>query len=231
MAGLCSPIDFTRIDFVAFNGDMSNSTESPEQLYRYFIDASVGAFASETPILYNRGTHETRGIYADFLQQYFPKVGGNYYGLYMAGSVAVLMLDCGEDKPDSDIEYGGLGAYDAYREEEAAWLRRTVASEEFRNASARIVLLHIPLGNGTWHGNIHLEELFLPILNEAGIDVMLSGHTHRYSFHPANDKVRFPVLVNDNASLLKCDVGDGRITARIYGPEGTVTHSHEFPLK
>ena len=97
--------------------------------------------------------------------------------------------------------------------------------------SARIVLLHIPLGNGTWHGNIHLEELFLPILNEADIDVMLSGHTHRYSFHPANDKVRFPVLVNDNASLLKCDVGDGRITARIYGPDGTVTHSHEFPLK
>lgn len=155
----------------------------------------------------------------------------NYYKLYMAGSVAVLLLDCGEDKPDSDIEYGGLGAYDAYREEEAAWLRETVASEEFRNASARIVLLHIPLGNGTWHGNIHLEELFLPILNDADIDVMLSGHTHRYSFHPANDKVRFPVLVNDNASLLKCDVGDGKITARIYGPEGTVTHSHEFPLK
>lgn len=94
---------------MAFNGDMSNSTESPEQLYRDFIDASVGAFASETPILYNRGNHETRGIYADHLPEYFPKVGGNYYKLYMAGSVAVLLLDCGEDKPDSDIEYGGLG--------------------------------------------------------------------------------------------------------------------------
>ena len=65
MAGLCRPIDFARIDFVALNGDMSNSTESPEQLYRDFIDASVGAFASETPILYNRGNHETRGIYAE----------------------------------------------------------------------------------------------------------------------------------------------------------------------
>ena len=103
MAGLCRPIDFAQIDFVAFNGDMSNSTESPGQLYRDFIDASVGAFASETPILYNRGNHETRGVYADFLQEYFPKVGGCYYKLYMAGSVAVLMLDCGEDKPDSDI--------------------------------------------------------------------------------------------------------------------------------
>ena len=96
MAGLCRPIDFAQIDFVAFNGDMSNSTESPEQLYRDFIDASVGAFASETPILYNRGNHETRGIYADHLPEYFPKVGGNYYKLYMAGSVAVLLLDCGE---------------------------------------------------------------------------------------------------------------------------------------
>lgn len=75
MAGLCRPIDFAQIDFVAFNGDMSNSTESPGQLYRDFIDASVGAFASETPILYNRGNHETRGIYADHLPEYFPKVG------------------------------------------------------------------------------------------------------------------------------------------------------------
>lgn len=83
MTGLCRPIDFAQIDFVAFNGDMSNSTESPEQLYRDFIDTSVGAFASETPILYNRGNHETRGIYADHLPEYFPKVGGNYYKLYM----------------------------------------------------------------------------------------------------------------------------------------------------
>ena len=232
MAGLCRPIDFARIDFVAFNGDMSNSTESPEQLYRDFIDASVGAFASETPILYNRGNHETRGIYADHLPEYFPKVGGNYYKLYMAGSVAVLLLDCGEDKPDDHAEYNGLADYDAYRAEECAWLKKAVRSEEFLTASARIVLLHIPPAAGAWHGSVHLNELFVPVLNEAGIDLMLCGHDHRYSFHPAGERdAKFPIVVNDNRSCVRCDVADSLIRVRIAGPRDKTVHTHEFPLK
>ena len=231
MSELCREVDFRKHDFVMLNGDMSNSTESEEQLFRDFIDASVGLYASETPIFYNRGNHETRGIYADHLPEYFPKVGGNYYKLYMAGSVAVLLLDCGEDKPDSDIEYGGLADYDAYRREECEWLREAVASEAFRNASARVVFLHIPLDAGTWHGSKHLRELFLPILNEAGIDVMFSGHTHRYGFHPADNDTRFPIVVNDNQSYVQCDITADRIAVRIIGPGRHVTHTHEFPLR
>ena len=231
MAGLCRPIDFAQIDFVAFNGDMSNSTESPEQLYRDFIDASVGAFASETPILYNRGNHETRGVFADRLLDYFPTRDGRYYQLRKVGSVCFLSLDCGEDKPDSDIEYGGLADYDAYRREECEWLREAVASEAFRNASARVVFLHIPLDAGTWHGSKPLRELFLPILNEAGIDVMFSGHTHRYGFHPADNDTRFPIVVNDNQSYVQCDITADRIAVRIIGPGRHVTHTHEFPLR
>ena len=154
---LCKRVDFSELGFVAFNGDMSSSVESGEQLFKDYLDASAALFAAGTPILFTRGNHETRGVFADSLGDYFPGRDGRFYGIYRYGDVCILLLDCGEDKPDSDIEYGGLGAYDAYREEEAAWLRETVASEEFRNASARIVLLHIPLGNGTWPGNIHLE--------------------------------------------------------------------------
>ena len=77
--------------------------------------------------------------------------------------------------------------YDAYRAEECAWLKKAVRSEEFLTASARIVLLHIPPAAGAWHGSVHLNELFVPVLNEAGIDLMLCGHDHRYSFHPAGE--------------------------------------------
>ena len=232
MAGLCSPIDFTRIDFVAFNGDMSNSTESPEQLYRDFIDASVGAFASETPILYNRGNHETRGVFADSLGDYFPGRDGRFYGIYRYGDVCILLLDCGEDKPDDHAEYNGLADYDAYRAEECAWLKKAVRSEEFLTASARIVLLHIPPAAGAWHGSVHLNELFVPVLNEAGIDLMLCGHDHRYSFHPAGERdAKFPIVVNDNRSCVRCDVADSLIRVRIAGPRDKTVHTHEFPLK
>lgn len=230
MAELVKNEDFSTHDFVLFNGDMSSSVENSDQLFKDYIDTAVSLYASELPLIYNRGNHETRGRHADFLAEYFPTNSKNFYQLYMVGDIACLVLDCGEDKPDNDIEYGNLAEYDAYRVEESEWLRQVVASESFRNAAARIVFLHIPLGNGSWHGNLHLEELFLPILNEAGIDVMFSGHTHRYGFREPNEKVRFPILINDNQSYIRCNVTADKIKAEIVGPKGS-THTHEFKIR
>ena len=230
MAELVKNEDFSTHDFVLFNGDMSSSVENSDQLFKDYIDTAVSLYASELPLIYNRGNHETRGRHADFLAEYFPTNSKNFYQLYMVGDIACLVLDCGEDKPDNDIEYGNLADYDAYRVEESEWLRQVVASESFRNAAARIVFLHIPLGNGSWHGNLHLEELFLPILNEAGIDMMFSGHTHRYGFREPNEKVRFPILINDNQSYIRCNVTADKIKAEIVGPKGS-THTHEFKIR
>ena len=230
MAELVKNEDFSTHDFVLFNGDMSSSVENSDQLFKDYIDTAVSLYASELPLIYNRGNHETRGRHADFLAEYFPTNSKNFYQLYMVGDIACLVHDCGEDKPDNDIEYGNLADYDAYRVEESEWLRQVVASESFRNAAARIVFLHIPLGNGSWHGNLHLEELFLPILNEAGIDVMFSGHTHRYGFREPNEKVRFPILINDNQSYIRCNVTADKIKAEIVGPKGS-THTHEFKIR
>ena len=144
----------------------------------------------------------------------------------------ILLLDCGEDKPDDHAEYNGLADYDAYRAEECAWLKKAVRSEEFLTASARIVLLHIPPAAGAWHGSVHLNELFVPVLDGAGIDLMLCGHDHRYSFHPAGERdAKFPIVVNDNRSCVRCDVADSLIRVRIAGPRDKTVHTHEFPLK
>ena len=169
---------------------------------------------------------------ADSLGDYFPGRDGRFYGIYRYGDVCILLLDCGEDKPDDHAEYNGLADYDAYRAEECAWLKKAVRSEEFLTASARIVLLHIPPAAGAWHGSVHLNELFVPVLNEAGIDLMLCGHDHRYSFHPAGERdAKFPIVVNDNRSCVRCDVADSLIRVRIAGPRDKTVHTHEFPLK
>ena len=115
MKDLCKKIDFSKVGFVVFNGDMSSSVESEEQLFADYIDASVALFASGTPILFNRGNHETRGVWSDRLIDCFPTRSGEFYGIYRYGDVCLLVLDCGEDKPDSDVEYYGLADYDAYR--------------------------------------------------------------------------------------------------------------------
>lgn len=228
---LCNRVDFKQLGFVAFNGDMVSSVESREQLFAGFLDASVALFAAETPILYTRGNHETRGVHADSLRAYFPTRNGHFYTLRRYGDICILTLDCGEDKPDNDIEYCGLADYDAYRQEQSEWLEEAVRSEAFRTAAARIVLLHVPPTGGTWHGYLHLDALFTPILNRAGIDLMLCGHQHAYSFHPAGEKgAQFPIVVNDNMSYARCDVTDSLIRVRIFGPRGKAEHTHEFPL-
>ena len=144
MGKLLGAAEFDRTGFVAFNGDMSSSVESREQLFADYIDTAVECFASETPILFNRGNHDTRGVHADLLPEYFPKGEGTFYALRRYGDVCLLTLDCGEDKPDSDIEYAGLADYDAYRLEQREWLAEALRSEAFRTAATRIVLLHVP---------------------------------------------------------------------------------------
>jgi len=112
------------------------------------------------------------------------------------------MLDCGEDKPDNNKNYFGLADYDNYRTKEAEWLKGVVNSKEFKKAKYKIVCLHMPikLNAGTdsegGHGMYDCSIKFAPILNKAGIDLMLSGHTHKYEIiKPGKDTNKFPVVV------------------------------------
>ena len=151
-------------------------------------------------------------------------------GFYFAtkqGDAAFLILDWGEDKTDSDIEYSDLADFDAYKNEQAAWLEKTINQKEFREAKARIVILHMPPAVSDWHGTLHIDEKFLPLLNKADIDVVLSGHTHNYSYNaPVEGKTSFPVIVNSNNAYLRGDVIDGVIYIKLCGPEGTKTIEH-----
>lgn len=75
---------------------------------------------------------------------------------------------------DSDIRYYGLSDWDAYRQREAAWLKKVVESEEFRTAPVRIVLIHmIPEAASSWYGEQQIRRLFVPELVGKGINVML----------------------------------------------------------
>ena len=61
----------------------------------------------------------------------------------------------------------------------------------------------IPGGKGSWHGEQELRRLFVPILNEASVDVMLCGHYHRYAYIDDGSRgTKFPILVNSNNDKL-----------------------------
>lgn len=196
--------DYSTKDLIFFNGDMLSQLRDEEELFSGFMDVSVELFARQIPMYYARGNHETRGLFATSFQHYFsPKEPFLYY-MFRQGPVCFIVLDTGEDKPDTDIEYSGITDYDNYRTEQAHWLQDAVQSEMFRSARFRVVVAHMPPQpiKELWHGPQEVLDKFVPILNEAGIDVMLSGHLHRYIYCKADAQVKFPVVINSKDMVL-----------------------------
>lgn len=169
-----------------------------------------------------RGNHEGRGVMAARYPEYFPVSTGMPYSTFRQGPVFFIVMDGGEDKPDSDIEYFGLNRMDRYREDEARWLKEVVATEEFRSSPYKVVLLHVPPFGDTWHGQLHAQRMFKPILNEAGVDVMVCGHLHRHLLvQPGKESgAKFPVIINSNVDVIEASADDHSLELSVKNGNG-----------
>ncbi len=215
---------YENTDMVIFNGDMVSQLTDEASLFSGFMDAAVTTFAKEIPMYYARGNHETRGSFATSFQHYFSPKEPNLYYLVRQGPVCFVMLDCGEDKPDSDIEYSGITDYDNYRTEQAIWLREAIKSKDYTEAKFRVVIIHMPpvTGRALWHGQKEVMEKFVPILNDAKVDVVLSGHTHRYANNQADSNVKFPGVVNAHNTVLKGTAKNNQLELVIKSMDGKI---------
>lgn len=219
-------------DFVLYNGDMVNFMDNEDGLFTGFIDTSVKRFASEKPFVMARGNHESRGGLAKDYMRYFPTPTGKPYYSFRRGPCFFIMLDAGEDKPDSDIEYSGTCFSDDYRKAQVQWLEETLQSDECREAPFRVVVMHIPLNNAEWHGQVHARECFLPLLNNAGIDLMLCAHMHCYAYYPnGNEGVGFPVLQNSNDESVRIKVDKNALDLQVLNRKGEALHKFRFDVK
>lgn len=204
---------------------MSAGGEHP---FSSFIDVSVDKFASHIPFEFVRGNHETRGDMARVFPSFFPKNNDKIYGSYLMGDIMFVMLDSGEDKADKHPVYAGITDYDAYRTEQAEWLKKLVGTKEYKKAKYRIVLTHFPMvldekskNEGTWTGWQDAIDKFLPILNKANVDLVVSGHTHKFNFYDNADKIAFPQLVQGAHSATRLDIKDGKIIVKVIDLNGT----------
>lgn len=221
-------------DFVFFNGDMLSSMNSEEQLFEGFMNQAVQDFATEIPLFLSRGNHEARGNFAPEFIRYFPTSTGTPYYLFRAGPVAVLVLDGGEDKPDSDREYWDLADFDRYREDQAQWLAKVIEEEEFRDAPFRIVMLHVPpvAGAAPWHGSLHLREHLVPVLNRANIDLMICAHLHRHVYYPPGQEgCEFPILINSNRNVVDVRANTSKIEVGVRDEKNSPVGTWSFQRK
>lgn len=198
------------IEFLVLNGDMLSRMDSERQIFEGFMNEIVKFTRSEKPVYFVRGNHESRGEFSEEFLKYFPTPTGKPYYSFKWGNACFVMLDAGEDKPDSDIEYFSTADFDAYRREQAEWFAELIKNEDFKKAPVKIIIVHVPPAWGAWHGSLHFRKLFMPLINESGADVILSGHLHSFNpkrnslpLYPADkDGINVPNVVNSNVDLM-----------------------------
>ena len=230
MKELCKNVDLKKLDFVLLNGDMSNRIRSQKHIMDAYLDTCVSMFATDVPLFFNRGNHELRGEFADYLNRYFPTNNGKYYRLQHVAGVDFLFIDSGEDKPDADLEYCGIVECDQYREEQERWLR-SLQEEKKIGKYPIVVFSHMPPTLKNWHGPLHMQETLTPELNKMNVSVMLSGHLHRCDSQAPNKVINFPNLVNSNNTYLLCHIANGKMEVDYVGLTNKEKKHFTFPLK
>jgi 3',5'-cyclic AMP phosphodiesterase CpdA len=208
VASLAS-VKWTNIDLTFLNGDMVHGVNNEQQLYQCIIDPCAQSFASRIPFIYVRGNHDTRGTFARHLLEFFPTSSGHYYYTLQQGPVCFLVLDCGEDKIDSNAEYYGLVNFEPYMKEQAQWLARAIEEPAFQNAPFRVCLLHLPpmkKPDAKFIRPQWLMDNVVPLLNQGKVDLLITAHTHRYAVQSApTNGLNFPMITGGTNTVIRCD--------------------------
>ncbi len=196
-------------DLILLNGDINEWSDQVEHFYTSY-ELAGGAAHGQRPIIYSRGNHDTRGHSAELLADYIPTAfrSGRRETFYSfrQGALWGLVLDCGEDKYDTNVEYGGTIFFNAFRDRETAYLKSLIANAEVEYAAPgvkhRIAFCHVPfVEHFAYPFDVasDIYEEWTTLLGEMGIDLLLCGHMHTAYFIPAHDKKRrdaaFPTAV------------------------------------
>ncbi len=231
-----APVAGAPVDFVVLNGDVLQDPPNEEEVAAHLLQPMAWFASQSTPCFFLRGNHETRGAHARHLKDYLLLPDGRYYAAMTLGSARILFLDSGEDKEDGHREYSGLVDFDAYIEEELAWLKLEIESEAFKRASWRVVVVHIPPHWRRTEGQVPLGmrrmcDRFAPLFDEGNVDVVISGHTHQAEvLEPCPDPgrgFRWPVFIGgahplEKATVIRVDASPETLKVVRYQSDGSV---------
>ncbi len=227
---LMKMIDWTTTDFLVHTGDAFDWLDDEDQLFRRWLTPVITALRSTTPLIYARGNHELRGPFARQLADYVPTPEGRFYYARDAGPVHLLVIDTGEDKPDDTNVYAKLNRTIPYRAAELAWMREHLkTAPRVASAPFRVAVMHQPnwgwleAGNADW----------VTAANDAGLDLLIAGHRHRFSYTPPGPNVphKYHLLVVGQDQVARVDATTTELTVVVTGTDGKEVQRIRIPRK
>ncbi|MBP3369314.1 MAG: metallophosphoesterase [Clostridia bacterium] len=232
------------IDLLILGGDIGRNVTDEEGLFAV-ARLSSNIVKGERAVIFMRGNHDTRGAFAEFLPYCVGSDKGKTYFTIRLGRLWFVVLDEGEDKPDSDESYGGTADYADMRNSQIEMLENIINKPHTEYAADGvdicIGLCHTPFTR--WESPLFAKwnEQF----NKIGIDILLSGHTHRVRYTAPENTPRetlrpdFPViecaeLNRDDLSVYKgtaLTIGKDKMTVRFTDKQHNIKEEHVIPIK
>ncbi len=227
---LMKMINWASTDFLVHTGDAFDWVDDEDQVFRRWLTPIVAALKGTTPLVYARGNHELRGPFARQLAHYVPTAEGRFYYARDAGPVHLLVIDTGEDKPDDTNVYARLNRTIPYRASELAWLREHVkTSPRLRSAPFRVAVMHQPNWGWLEGGNAD----WMATANDAGLDLLIAGHRHRFSYTPPGPGVphKYHLLVVGQDQVARVEATATELTVTVTGTDGKVVETVKIPTR
>lgn len=187
---------FGETDFLILNGDIPNHSGDPKYFNTIYEICSQLTHGN-IPIVFARGNHDLRGLYAEKIADYTPNMNGKTYYTFRVGSIWGIVLDCGEDKPDTNEEYGGTVCCHSFREKQTKYIESVIknADSEYlaEGITHKLVICHNPFTRRPEPPFDIEEEIYTywaKLLKEnVKPDVMICGHTHRFDISEVGSKL------------------------------------------
>ena len=227
---LMKMINWPTTDFLVHTGDAFDWLDDEDQLFRRWLTPIIAALGGTRPLIYARGNHELRGPFARQLADYVPTPEGRFYYARDAGPVHLLVIDTGEDKPDDTNVYAKLNRTIPYRAAELAWLREHLkTSPRVASAPFRVAVMHQP----TWGWLADGNDAWVSTANDAGLDLLIAGHRHRFSYTPPGPNVphKYHLLVVGQDQVARVDASTTELTVVVTGTDGKEVQTIKIPRK
>lgn len=228
---LAAQVDSAATDFLFLNGDIVTAGNYvTDTLIRYELE-SFGTLPAGVPVLFARGNHEGRGNNPQLVAEIFPNADpAPFYYTFRHGPVSFIVLDGGETSRNRSIRYSGEAVYEDYLKEQIDWAREAMQEPLFSSAPMKICLIHVPMIDHPDKNDYLLQRWlnvhFLPLLDEAAIDLMISADLHEFMYCESGSMgATFPILVNDDARRLDCSYDSGRFSMTMFNAEGEAEFS------